>query len=156
MNPSHKPISRSIRTTIMIITMNILIGGHGGFIRKRTQKRPPSVKFTVSLSYLLWTSRMKYCIVSVKKNRTGSKHKTNRQTNKTSLHPRWGIADAEIKDPQPAVGAQGFQSLQQARMNVALHAAPADRASSYPVAAFLIHSTSFSPNVSDPQQWNVL
>ena len=39
--------------------------------------------------------------------------------------------------------------------NIALPAAPADRASNDLVSAVPIHSTSFPPKLSNPQQWNV-
>ena len=39
--------------------------------------------------------------------------------------------------------------------NIALLAMPAYRASTYQVSAFAAHSTSFSPNLSNPQPWNM-
>ena len=66
------------------------------------------------------------------------------------MDPAVGTADAEIKE----VRAQGYQrfplSTPAVGQNVALHAAPA-----YLVSAFLAHSTSFPPNVSNPQRWNL-
>ena len=57
------------------------------------------------------------------------------------------------------MGAQGYQRFLLSKpvvgQKIALHAAPADRASIYLVPAFLIHSSSFSLNFSDPQQRNV-
>ena len=73
----------------------------------------------------------------------------------------WGTTDAEIKNlvmgwipglynikgalfPKPGVG-----------LDIALHAAPADRTSTALLSAFPIHSTSFLlPKFSDPQQWD--
>ena len=50
----------------------------------------------------------------------------------------------------PLVGAQAYQSflLYKVGQNIALHAAPADRASNYVVYAFQICSTSFFPQTS--------
>ena len=54
-------------------------------------------------------------------------------------------ADAEIKVPQ--MGAQGYQRVPLSKpgvcQNIALHAVPADRTSTYLVSAFVVHSTSF-------------
>ena len=72
--------------------------------------------------------------------------------------PRWGTADAEIKllhTPHPMVGAQGYQMLPLSKLvigrNIALHAVPADRASTNLVSAFPAHSTSFPPKLCNPQ-----
>ena len=58
--------------------------------------------------------------------------------------PEMGTADAEIKAPThpPLVGAMGYQrfplSKPVAGQNTALHALPADRASTYLVSALLV------------------
>ena len=67
--------------------------------------------------------------------------------------------DAEIKDPPPPlVGAQGYRRFLLSKpvleQDITVHAASADSASEYLVSAFPIHSSSFPPNLSGPQQWN--
>ena len=59
--------------------------------------------------------------------------------------------DAEIPPPPPSlVGAQGYQMFPLFKpvvgLNIALHAVPAYRASTYLISTFPAHSTSFSPN----------
>ena len=50
---------------------------------------------------------------------------------------------------------KGSFFLNQVGQNIALHAAPADRASTCLVSAFPIHSTAFPANSSRHQQWDV-
>ena len=71
---------------------------------------------------------------------------------------RWGTMDAEIKAPLPhLVGAQGYQKFCLSKpvvgRNIAFHAVY--RASTYLISAFPAHSTSFPPNFSNSQWWNV-
>ena len=63
----------------------------------------------------------------------------------------------KLRPPLPnRVGAQGYESVPISKpvvgQNIALHAMPAYRASTYLVSVFTAHSTSFSPNVVNPQQ----
>ena len=55
--------------------------------------------------------------------------------------------------------ARGYQRFPLSKpvvgRNIALHDMPTYMASTYLVSAFPAHSTSFSPNVSNPQRWNV-
>ena len=73
--------------------------------------------------------------------------------------PRLGTVDAEIEPPPPMLGAQGYQMFPISKTvvgpNIAVYAAPTYKAYTYLVSAFPAHSTSFSPNVSNPQRWNV-
>ena len=72
---------------------------------------------------------------------------------------RWGTADAEIKGPpggNPGLSKVPSFSKPIVGEKIALHAVPAYRDSTYLVSAFPAHSTSFYPNFSNPQQWNVL
>ena len=69
--------------------------------------------------------------------------------------PRWGTADEEIyplPSSSPLVGARGYQRFPLSKSvvapNLALHAVPAYRASTYLVSAFPAHSTSFPPDFS--------
>ena len=73
---------------------------------------------------------------------------------------QWGIIDAEIKPPSPPPsGIPGLSKVIFSKpgvgQNIALHAVPADRISTYLVSAFPIHlSSSFSPppKLSDHKQ----
>ena len=54
------------------------------------------------------------------------------------------------------MGAQGYQRFPLSKavvgQNIAVHAVPAYRASTYLVSAFPVHSASFSTNFSNPQR----
>ena len=76
-------------------------------------------------------------------------------------HPlRWGTTDAKIKEL--LVGAQGYHSISiKGSLFVSMSeyscacCACLHKASTYLVSAFLTPSTSFSPNFSNSQWWNV-
>ena len=71
------------------------------------------------------------------------------------LNPRWATADAETKPPPPTpyplVGAQRYQTFILSKsvvgQDIALHAAPADRASNFLVCAFLDSFNCISPQL---------
>ena len=72
--------------------------------------------------------------------------------------PRGGVPPMQKLRP-PWRGVQGYQMFPfytpVVGQSIDLHVVPAYRASTYIVSAFPAHSTSFSTNLSNPQQRNV-